>query len=66
LINSRAEEGLLYFDESFSMASLTEFISELVISDNDLLETGLPLRYKTASIFVTSSGLGFIFFSEIG
>ena len=63
LINSRAEDEFEYFIESSFIALLTEFISELVISANDFLGTGLPFRYKTASIFVIkSSSASFVLF----
>ena len=51
---SKAEEESEYLSESFLIASLTEFISEFVSSEIVFFETGLPFKYKTASIFVTN------------
>ena len=54
-----AELELTYFNFSSSMALLTEFKSAPVISDRDFFVTGLPFRYKTASILVTKASSSF-------
>ena len=63
IIISKAEEEWPYFSESCLIASFTEFRSEFVISDNVFLETGLPFKYKTASILVTRTSSFSLFFS---
>ena len=53
--NSIAEFGLEYLVFKSLMASLTELISELVISERSLFVIGLPFKYRTASTLVTRS-----------
>ena len=58
--NSIAEFGLEYLFFRSLIASLIEFISDLVISERSFFVIGLPFKYRTASTLVTRS------ISEIG
>ena len=64
--NSIAEFGLEYLVFKSLMASLTELISELVISERSLFVIGLPFKYRTASTLVTRSisDIGVVFRSD--
>jgi len=53
--NSIAELGFEYLFFRTLIASLIEFISELVISERSFFVIGLPFKYRTASTFVTRS-----------
>ena len=53
--NSIAELELQYLIFNSSIALFIDLISEFVISERSFLDTGLPFKYKTASILVIKS-----------